>query len=52
MAGEGTVPLVVLMALPLDVALLRVTICFFGAMDAVKEAFEEGFWFLRERSSV
>jgi len=33
----------VLMALPFDVASLRVTICFLGAINTVEEAFEEAF---------
>ena len=36
-------PPMVLMFLPFDVALLRVTVCFLEAINAVKEAFEEIF---------
>jgi len=33
----------VLMALPFDVAPLRVTVCFLWVIDAMEEAFEEAF---------
>ena len=46
-------PLMVLMALSLDVAPLMVTVCFLGVIDAMEEAFEEGFWdFKRKILSV
>ena len=43
MADEGIVPPMVMMALHLNIVLLRVTFCFLGAIDTVEEAFEEGF---------
>jgi len=39
MAGGGVVHPVMLMDLSLDVALLRGTICFLGAIDVMEEAF-------------
>jgi len=39
MTGGGTVTSIVLMALTLDVAPLRVTIYFLGDISTVKEAF-------------
>ena len=43
MAGGDTVLPLVLINLPLDVAQLRVTVFFLGAINIVLEAFEEAF---------
>ena len=49
MASGGTIPPVVVMALPLDVAPLRMMIYFLGAIGIVKEAFLGKFLVFWER---
>jgi len=39
MVGGGTMPPMPLIALSFDMAPLRVTICFLGAIDTVEEVF-------------
>jgi len=43
MADRGTVSPTMLMPLPFGVVLLKVTVCFLGAIDIMKEIFEEAF---------
>jgi len=51
MAGEGTVPPVMLMALPLDVTSLRMVVYFLGAIVIIEEIFLGRFWVFREGRS-
>jgi len=45
----GTVPPVMLMALPLDIISLRVTVCFLGTIGVVGEIFFRKVWVFREK---